>query len=361
MTLRCLWGQVRLSAEHWRSYNSPPKPLTTEKETTSTDIALTDRRAFAPSEMIECSGCARANPPTRGNCLYCGAAIETVQNQLALTVPESEPEQGSVTHVVVNPREVSDAALADLAGVCNLTANELAVLLSCPGSSVPVCAVDSSQAQGTCQHLRSLNFEPFTVADDQLNLNVVPRDLRTLKFTDESLVGVCRRAGETVTTKWDDVILIVAGRLFMTTIEIEKKKSGGQDRTVNEREFSADEAVLDIYMRNEELGWRIKSGSFDFSCLGDKKSITAFTNFSSLKNILRRRAGNADFDDAYTRVRLVLARMWPSEPTEGKNERRRAGRRTIQAIVASKDNLKEFNRYSRLRRFLKARDLADKV
>jgi hypothetical protein len=339
--------------------------LTTEKKKTSTEIALTDRRAFAPSEMIECSGCARANPPTRSNCLYCGAPLETVHvnrfEQLALAVPKSELAQGSLSHVAVTTVDISETALAGLAGVCNLTTEELAVLVSAAGRSVPVCAVDSSQAENICQRLRGMNFEPFTDPDEQLNLEVAPKDLRTLEFTDESLVGVCRRGGEHVTINRDDVILIVAGRLFVTTLEIEKKKSGGQTRTFNEREFSADEAVLDMYARNVLLGWRIKSGSFDFSFLGDEKSITAFTNFSSLTNILRRRACNADFDDAYNRLRSILAKMWPSEPTEGKTERRRAGARRIQAIVASKDNLGEFTRYSRLRRFLKARELADKV
>jgi hypothetical protein len=332
--------------------------VTTEKETTPADIALTERRAFAPSEMIECSGCARANPPNRSNCLYCGFALETSHlnhaQQLALTT--AAPEQGSLSHVVLASGEVSETGMSELAAVSNLRVRELEALLSSAGN-VAICAVDSARADSICARLRALDLQAFTVADEQLDLEVEPKGLRTIEVTDDSMVAVARRAGERVTVKWDDVILIVAGRLLVSTLEIEKKKRGGQERTLEEREFLADEAVLDIYVRNDEFGWRIKSGSFDFSFLGDEKSITAFQNFSSLTNVLRERAINADFDDAYNRLRSILGKIWPSEPIEGKTERRRAGARRIQAIVASKDNVDEFTRYSRLRRFLKAREL----
>ena len=32
-------------------------------------------RGFAPGEMVACEACVRANPPTRMNCLYCGAVL----------------------------------------------------------------------------------------------------------------------------------------------------------------------------------------------------------------------------------------------------------------------------------------------
>ena len=343
--------------------------MTTDNETPSSDSVPNDRRAFTASELIQCSGCSRANPPTRSNCLYCGVALESSNaNSLIPPTPstpealpllpsvfKSEAERASLSHVVILDPDLARASLTDLATMSGLTTAELEALLSFSSKEAPLCsAADPASAELLSDGLRGCGIETVVVADEQLDLANPPKDLRALELTDDFLIGMGRRGQTEEPVTWDNIILIVAGRRHRTTVEVEEKRSGGRSRQLDERELSTDEALLDIYVQNDRAGWRIHGNSFDFSCLGNQKSITAFENFASLTTMLRERAGKADFDDSYNRLRSILAKIWPVEERAGLTERRRAGARAFHATITSSDNLEEFTRYSRLRRFLKA-------
>ena len=43
----------------------------------------TENLAFAPEEMVPCTGCGRANPPNRRACIYCAGEIELRDEDLA--------------------------------------------------------------------------------------------------------------------------------------------------------------------------------------------------------------------------------------------------------------------------------------
>jgi hypothetical protein len=82
--------------------------------------------------------------------------------------------------------------------------------------------------------------------------------LRTFAFKDDSIVGISRRSGEQIEAPWTEVSLIVVGRLQSTRIEVDQKKKRGRSRTVDERAISSDEADIDIYVANDDIGWRIR-------------------------------------------------------------------------------------------------------
>jgi hypothetical protein len=350
--------------------------VTANDETPFPDAAPKAARAFAATEMIQCPGCSRANPPTRNNCLYCGFALEGSNAtglvpstpsspkalQLASSLLKSEPERGSLFHVVVLNPNAATTSLADLAAMSNLTTAELETLLSSSSNGVPLCASeDSAEAELLSRRLLSSGVETIVLADEQLCLESPPGDLRAFEFSEDSLIGVLRRGHEKAKAKYQDITLIVVGRLHSNTVEVEEKRSGGRRRKLSERQLSTDEAVLDIYVQNDNLGCRVRSNNFDFSCLGVQKSITAFQNFAALTEMLRDRAAEADFDHSYNRLRSILTKVWPVEARAALTERRRAGARAFHATITSTDNLDEFTRYSRLRRFLKARESANKV
>ena len=311
----------------------------------------------------------------RSSCLYCGTPLEGSQEtSLAPLTPSGpaaldqlpsvlkpEPQSETLSHVVIlNPD--ARASLPDIAAMSGLTDSELEILLASSSKPALLCsAVDPVQAELLSNRSRGSGLETMVVTDEELDLHTPPKDLRALEFTDGSLIGVGRRGQTKETVGWDDVILVVAGRLHRTTVEIEEKRSGGRRRKLDERELSTDEALLDIYVRNDHAGWRILSNSFDFSCLAEQKSITAFQNFAALTELLQDRARKADFNDSYNRLRSILTKVWPFEERAGLTERRRAGARSFHATITSSDNLKEFTRYSRLLGFLKARELANKV
>ena len=103
-----------------------------------------------------------------------------------------------------------------------------------------------------------------------------------------------------------------------------------------------------MYSKAYDAPWRIAVNDFDFSCLAERKSLTAFENASALIELLTDRS-HAEVNDAYGRLKAVLANVWPLDNTtsEGRSRRPRAGRNEISTVTAS-DNETQFSKYSRL-------------
>ena len=314
----------------------------------------TQARTFTAGELVPCPSCSRANPPTRANCLYCGAVLGIRSEALPATATGIAPEKGTaedVVHVVAlaarsDGREVS----VETAQLLNLTPPELSSLLSARVAPVYTTTA-TEQAQAISDKLRSVGVEPATISDAQLNLATPPKQIAALAMDNDALTASVRRAGERVSVPWNDVVLIVLGRLYFTTTEVEQKRDKSK-QVLDERQLTTDEAVLDIYSRADETGWRIRAGSFDFSCLGAEKKLVAFENFRALADVLRRNGPHAVCDDSYVRIRVALNKVWPLEARAGASERRRTLTREIDATAIISDNELQFTRYSRLLRFL---------
>ena len=286
------------------------------------NIETTPARAFAASELVACPACSRTNAPTRAKCLYCGLALPTTS---AVMSPErgftAEPvssnvpaaaatEAESLFHVVARLRE-QDRTIAEnpsVARLSQLTRQELSVLLS--GKLAPLAtATSATQAQAISNQLNKTGITTTTIPEEDLKLQTPPKEIGTLALGDSSLTAVDRRTGAKMDTPWEDVTLVVIGRLFFTTTEVEQTRRRKQ--VVEERQLTTDEAVFDIYHRGDATGWRIRAGNFDFSCLGNDKKPTAFENFRAVVDSLRKKAGNALFDEDYLRIRAALTKVWP--------------------------------------------------
>ena len=340
---------------------------TLDDQALTNNVDSTQARTFTASELVPCPSCSRANPPTRANCLYCGAGlgicVEALPSALSHPpahaggsdfAPGTTPEKGTaedVVHVVALPtgsdgREVS----VETAQVLNLTPPEMNSLMS--ARVAPLYATTATeQAQAISDQLRSVGVEPATISDAQLNLATPPKQIAALAMDNDALTASVRRAGERVSVPWNDVVLIVLCRLYFTTTEVEQKRDKSK-QVLDERQLTTDEAVLDIYSRADETGWRIRAGSFDFSCLGAEKKLLAFENFRVLADVLRRNGPHAVCDDSYLRIRVALNKVWPLEAKAGASERRRTLTREIHATATVSDNELQFTRYSRLLRFL---------
>ena len=317
------------------------------------NVESTQPRAFTASELVACPACSRANPPTRTNCLYCGAgtgvSVAATTSTAPSTVPEIEAED--TVHVVTVPagaerREVS----AEVAQLLSLAPSELNSLLN--GRVAPLCVTTATkQAQAISEKLRSAGLEPLTISDGQLNLATPPKQIAALTMENDGLTASVRRGGEIVSVPWTELGLIVVGRLYSTTTEVEQKRDKSR-QILDERQLISDEAVLDIYTSSDESGCRIRAGSFDFSCLGAEKKPIAFENFRTLVDVLQRNATHAILDDSYTRMRVALNKVWPPESRGGASERRRTLTRDVNATATVSDNELQFTRYSRLLRLL---------
>lgn len=257
--------------------------------------------------------------------------------------------------------QADDETLAEASLLVRLKPAELSRALASAQPS-PVARIQTEdEAAIIVQGLRGLGIESAIISHGDLQLELSSTKIRGLLCSDESLSTVpASGGGSSVSVLWDEVSLLVAGRLFSNRTEVEERTSRGRKQTVDSRQFSSDEAVLDIYACTQAANLRIVAGSFDFSCLGPAKSVTTFENFAALISFLRERAPIAQFDDSYLRARPILETLWPQEQQTRKGELRRKGSSKFDsATVTTTDNEAQFTRYSRLRHCLRLRELKD--
>ncbi len=332
----------------------------TDEQLMTSSTESRQQRAFAANELVACKSCSRTNPPTRARCLYCGAALETAAEVATVASANKvhETESADVFHVVViSAGGEGHEQTGEIARIVNLAPAELNLLLN--ARCAPLFSTDSAQsAQDIADKLRAAGIESAAITDVHLKIGTSPKQIAALTIDDHALTATIRRNGERASVPWTELALIVAGRLYFTTAEIEQKR-GKSKHVLDERQLTTDEAVLDIYVRGDDCGWRISAGSFDFSCLGSRKGITAFENFASLVDMLRSRAGDAVFDDRYVKLRLALNKVWPVAPQAKTTERRRTATREINATSTLTDNELQFTRYSRMLRYFQTRRSED--
>jgi len=320
----------------------------------------TQARAFKAGELVACPICSRANPPTRANCLYCGAElgirVQATTSSATAAASETEVEEVENVIAVLAGSETREPPI-EIAQLLNLTPTELNMLLGV--SVAPLYATTAiNEAQAISENLRSAGFESLIVSDAQLHLATPPKQIAAVTLTDHALTAFVRRTGERVSVPWGDIVLIVPGRLYFMTTEVEHTPDKSK-QMLDERQLTSDEEVLDIYSGADGIGWRIRAGSFDFSCLGSEKKATAFENFRALADLLTRSSPQAVRDDGYVRIRLALNKVWPLAARAGATERRRTLAGTIDATATVSDNELQFTRYSRLLRFVHDSALED--
>lgn len=257
--------------------------------------------------------------------------------------------------------QADDSTLAQASLLLGLKPPELSRALAL-AQPLPVTRIATEDgAAAIVQGLRGLGIESVIIPHGDLQSESPSTKIRRLVCSDDSLTAIPASGGvPQVSVSWDEVTLLVAGRLLQNRTEVEERNRRGRKQTVDSRQYSSDEAVLDIYAKSQAVSWRIFAGSFDFSCLGPAKSVTTFENFAALINFLRERATTARFDDSYLRVRPILETLWPPEQQMSKGELRRRGLSKFDsATVTTADNEAQFTRYSRLRHCLRLRELKD--
>ncbi|CAN5453834.1 hypothetical protein BH18ACI2_BH18ACI2_10930 [soil metagenome] len=322
------------------------------------DAALpAESRAFAPDQLVECVACARRNPPTRMNCLYCGAALAAVSEMADLRRPIlralEEWEQGF--NVVLPSGGRANLARGDQSEVAEwlgIESGALAEMLRA-AEPLPLARVATREEGELIQRkltARGLSIE--VIADEDLAVeSQPPRRVRRLECGTEELRGWARVEEAAESFQWSEINLIVPGRIQRKRIETDerRKRVAADAETVESREFYADESVLDIYSARSVRNWRIVSENFDYSCLGASKALLTTENFRRLAEVLKERAPSAVYQDDYRRVRHLLRFAWPpdEQAAAGGLRRSRPGR-FLTAAVLSLSNERQFTRYGRL-------------
>ena len=326
-----------------------------------TESAGSDFRGFAPDQMVTCEACLRANAPTRTSCLYCAAALPVTEATAELRRPTlrrlEKWEQGF--NCILMPERTSAPSaevLTEVAGLLRLRTEDVKRILEA-GTPLPLVRAATPDEAALIEHkLDALGVGVLVVSDHDLLLeDSPPKRIRALEFTEDSIIAHPAGGVSAQRAAWADVLLFVAGRHLVRRVEVEERRGrGAENEIANTRELSSDESFLDLYTKERDGGWRIASDNFDFSCLGERKSLLAAENFLTLNERLRSSAPHADYDEAYNRLRHALAAAWPLEQhTESRGLRReRPGKFNLESVTTS-DNEMQFTRYSRLRQHLK--------
>lgn len=269
------------------------------------------------------------------------------------------PATANEYYVVLLPTPegyLEDPRLTEAAKLLQLKTAELSRILALREPLPATRTATVAEPSDITEALRALGIESATVPSHELHLEESSKKISALEFSGEALTATLVGSNARVSAAWDELILLVTGRLVLSRVEVEERRRRGRKQTVNSRHLSADESVLDVYLATSEVNWRIRASNFDFSCLGSARSFTSFENFTALMNVLRERAAKAQFDDSYAQTRSALEIVWPLEPQTRIGDWRRSGAGKFDtATVTTTDNEGQFTRYSRLRHYLKTR------
>jgi hypothetical protein len=331
--------------------------------------AGTSSVGFSSAELIACEACQRLNPPTRNNCIYCGAGLPVTainekpegineKPEVCLpALPQAVTESGGYYLVLAPNQQPAESSLTEIASLLHVKTSEAESAFKAGGPAPLARASSAEEAAMLADKFRALGIEVLTVADEALHAEM-PKKIRSLEFSDDILVGSAVSGGGRFSALWDDVILIVTGRLTTSRMVVEERQRRGRSKPIDSRELFSDEAIIDLYSRSNEASWRISASGFDFSCLGSVKAMTTFENLRSLINLLRERAKNVEVDESFSRLRPLLANVWPVEPQISRGEWRRSGAGGVNvSTITTTDNEPQFTSYSRLRHWLKLREL----
>ena len=321
---------------------------------------------FSFDQMVACEECLRVNPPTRMNCLYCGVALPLNEKSAALRRPTlrrlEEWEKGF--NVICLPDETEDVPSAILTEMATLLRLDTALIAEVAKARQPLPlarAATGEEALMILERLRALGLQTETISDEELAVeSSPPKRVRKLDLGGEELNLQSALGGESQAIEWAEVILFVQGQIFTKQIEVEEQRArpGAETEIVATRELIADETMLEIYTAESDGNWRIVAEGFDYSCLGEHKTLLAKDNFVTLMKRMRALAPAARFDGDYRVIRHLLDFVWPpSERTESRGLRReRPGKFNTEAAVRV-SNEKQFTRYGRLCHLLERRRL----
>ncbi len=321
-------------------------------------IEPSEPQGFTPDQMIRCDECLRANPPTRVACLYCSAPLPMTEESARLRKPVLKPPEKHQTAynniLLPGEQDRTDEDFAQGADLLKLSTENLKRIIA---EKIPLpvaCTASREEAELVLSRLREVGLQTIVLSDDELGVSETSVK-RIKSMTVDNEYATLQQAGtrEQIEVRWRDIVLIVTGRLFTKRVEIQERKSRRtENEIVHSSEFSNDEAVIDFYTSTHPQTWRINANGFDFSCLGNQKTLIANENISRLQQFIAANAPQARVDDSYKRVRQMLDLVWASQQeTQSSGWRRERPGKLSVGLSTINSNEIQFTRYSRLQRY----------
>lgn len=317
------------------------------------NLPITSEIRFASDELVSCGKCGRANSPERSACIYCGAVINDLaeEQQPALPLRELESwEKGyNVVITAAASTEPERASFEAAARALGLDPEILSALLAA-GGAFPVARLDTEENASTVRdRLVAIGFAPLVISDESLAPADPPQRLRSIDLADDSVTLHLFGSDLPLTLALTDVALIVRGFLTEEQVHSKSQRRRGTTKMLTEATTVGEEPAVDVYSHDDPIGWRIPWTGFDFSCLGQAKSLTVAANMELLVARLAESCPAAKVIDDYVRVRPLLEHVWPSETRKDSRAFQRSGFRLKDlASVSITSNTTQLVKYSRL-------------
>lgn len=204
-------------------------------------------------------------------------------------------------------------------------------------------------------HLTRFGFQCATITDTELDVKTPPRRIRGIEFIADRLRMFDFNTTAVFEASVDDIRLLVAGRhaVSRSTTSERIKRGKADSKKPEESKDQRDEKMLEFYVMGDERGFRIRTSGFDFSCLGETKTMFASENIDLLANKIKEMRAGIVLDSGYNDLRDLLDPVWePDFHREAQGLHRSGlGRLSRQASDVF-DNLNQFTKYSRMRNHL---------
>ena len=314
--------------------------------------------------LVACPLCHRNNNSQRLLCIYCGGQLPVIEgsefHKLPVVRPMEETELG--VNLIFFPEEslVDQHTRHEIESVSRLSA-ELVDLYLQVKSPIPLLRLqDETDASLTRHRLLAAGVRTAMIPDADLTLKQLPHRIRQVVWQSDSLD--LWGADQTLLARlpWSTVTLLVFGALrFKQTQVIEANNVYGRGREIKDvSENVTEELTIDLFGGNLQHHFRIRSDSFDYSCLGNRKRLLVAENFREFCTMLTERATQATIDRGFRQVTRLIEPVWPLEKSTERLPLKRigVGKVTSESVVLA-DNQAQLTRYSRMLFLLRSRQI----
>lgn len=315
----------------------------------------TENIAYSSEEMIACGKCLRANPPNRLKCLYCGGQLEFSDEQTAFLKPvlrklEAWEKGFNLIYMPDDSNEIDERKIKEIS---RMTRHEKEVLekLFEAQKPLPLARAESEkEAAIVKQRFEESGIQTVLLSDEKLAVENPPKRLRGMEFSDDTILLRIFNTDEVFEARSEDLLLVVTGAVFQKRVEAtEKHNKRGENALLNASETATDERLFDIYFNGNDTGFRIEQKGFDFSCLGQEKSLLAAENIKRLVKKLKAFAPKAKLVEDYLQIRAALGNVWEiAERRDSKGLVRKGLGKFNLGNVTFVSNLEQFTKYSRM-------------
>lgn len=312
---------------------------------------------FDTEKMISCKKCSRKSPPNRTKCLYCGNEFDQSQLNSDLIKPNLRNleswENGFNLIYLPTGKKFLDEEIREISDLLNAERGCFEQIVE-NNEIIPFARIESkAEAELVRERFIKKGFEIEIVSDEDLNLKISNKRLRKVEFVNDKICLTLFNSNEIISILLEDLVLIVIGSVFEKKLEsVEKYNKSKENKPISIDETGRDEKIIDLYTKQETIGYRILMNGFDFSGLGNEMSILASENIMKMFEKLKKTASRAKVSETYDIKRALIGKVWQIEEINDSQgmDKKGIGNFNLKKTVKN-SNLSQFTKYSRLQRF----------